>query len=126
MCCRPCVQIESGSVVSLSPLSTSPVAFSCVRIDVRNFLRRHWPTSTRSLLYADQFAVHDSWKIASREDPLPPRDITDQDPGRLDCLQAGKLRGPRALEPGCSRHPGPEVLPQGRRTLAPQAPGRDA
>ena len=64
---------------------------------------------------ADQAAVHDGRQVALREDPVPPRHVGDQEPGRLRRLQARGLRRARALEPGCRRHPRPEVFPQGRR-----------
>ena len=57
---------------------------------------------------------------------LPPRHVRDQESGRLGRLPARELRGPRALEPGGGRHPGAEVLPQGRRAGTPQARRGDA
>ena len=75
---------------------------------------------------ADQAAVHDGRQVTLREDPVPPRHVRDQEPGRLGRLPARELRGPRALEPGRRRHPGAEVLPQGRRAGAPEARRGDA
>src|SRR5688572_30253681 len=56
--------------------------------------------SKRGLDHADQAAVHDGRKVALREDPVPPRHVGNQEPGRLRRLQARGLRRARALEPG--------------------------
>ena len=52
--------------------------------------------------------------------PPPPvsRHVGDQESGRLGRVPARRLRGARALEPGGGRHPGAEVLPQGRRAAS--------
>ncbi len=88
-------------------------------------VRPHERAANRGLSNADQAAVHDSGKITLRENPVPPRHLRDQEPRRLGRVPAREFRRPRALEPGGRRHPGAEVLPQGRRAGAAEAHGGD-
>ena len=113
-------ELRSALVVVASRASSRACAF--VRARSALLLRRAPSTRpNRGQDNADQAAVHDGGQITLREDPVPPRHLRDQEPGRLGRLPARGLRGPRALEPGRGRHPGAEVFPQGRRAGAPEA-----
>ena len=65
-------------------------------------------------------------QVALREHPIPARHQRDQEPGRLRRVQARRLHGARALEPGGERHHRAEVFPQGGRAEAAEEGRGDA
>ena len=52
---------------------------------------------------------------------FPQGAFRDQEPGRLGGVPARRHRRAGPVQPGCDRHPGPEIFPQGRRAGAAEA-----
>ena len=81
----------------------------------RSGLRERAPALLGIFSDAHRTSFHLRRRRGLCRDRLPLDHQRDQEPGRLDCLPAGRHAGSLDLEPGGGRHYCAEVFPQGRR-----------
>ena len=81
---------------------------------------------TRGNQNEDRSSLHRGRQEPLREHSVPQGDLGDQESRRLGGVQARRLHGARAVQPGGGGHPRAEVFPQGRRGAPPEADRGDA